>query len=59
MGALEPDTVGGGLVLATDFVLHDFRLACDNAGVIRSIWDESMGSYGYDSVFKMKGAKTT
>lgn len=28
-------------------VLRDFRLSCANAGVVRSICDGSMGSYGH------------
>ena len=49
---MEPDTVEAiackeGLVLASDLVLRDFRLSCDNTGVIRSIREGSMGSYGY------------
>jgi len=51
-GLLEPNTVEAiackeGLALASDLVLRDFRLSCDNAEVIRSIWERTMGSYGY------------
>jgi len=50
-GNLEPETMEvmackEGLVLASDLLLQDFRLACDNAGVIASICEGSMGSYG-------------
>jgi hypothetical protein len=49
-GSLEPETIEAiackeGLALASDLLLQDFRLACDNAGVIASIREESMGSY--------------
>jgi hypothetical protein len=51
-GLLEPNTVEAiackeGLALATDPVLRYFRLLCDNAEVIRSIWEGTMGSYGH------------
>jgi ribonuclease HI len=51
-GRMEPDTVEAiackeGLALASDLVLRDFRLACDNVGVIRSIKEGSMGTYGH------------
>jgi ribonuclease HI len=51
-GRMEPDTVEAiackeGLALASDLVLRDFRLACDNVGVIRSIQEGSMGLYGH------------
>ena len=41
-GRMVPKTVEAitckeGLALASDLVLRDFRLLCDNAGVIRSI----------------------
>ena len=36
-----------GLALASELVLHDFRLAYDNAGVIKSIHEGSMSSYGH------------
>jgi hypothetical protein len=49
---MEPDTVEAiackeGLVLGSDLVLCDFKLACDNVGVIRSIREGSMNSYGH------------
>ena len=51
-GRLEPGMVEAiackqGLALASDLVLRDFRLPCDNVGVIRSIREGSMGSYGH------------
>ena len=51
-GSLEPETVEAisckeGLALASDFLLQDFRVACDNAGVVASIREGSMGSYGH------------
>jgi hypothetical protein len=51
-GRVEPDTVEAfackeGLALASDPVLRDFRLSCDNAGVIRSIQEGIMGSCGH------------
>jgi ribonuclease HI len=51
-GRMEPNTVEAiackeGLALASDLVLYDFRLSCDNAGVIRSIREGGMGSYGH------------
>ena len=51
-GLLEPNTVETiackkGLALARDLVLRDFRLSCDNAEVIRSIREGTMGSYGH------------
>jgi hypothetical protein len=51
-GLLEPNMVEAiackeGLVLASDLVLWDFRLSCDNAEVIRSIREGTMGSYGH------------
>jgi len=33
--------------LPADLILHGFRLACDNAGVIRSIREGSKGTYGH------------
>ena len=49
-GSLEPETVEAisckeGLALASDLLLQDFRVACDNAGVVASIREGSMGSY--------------
>ena len=35
------------LALASDLLLQDFRLACDNAGVVASIREGTMGSYGH------------
>jgi hypothetical protein len=51
-GRIELETVEAiackeGLTLASDLLLLDFRLSCDNAGVIRSIREGSMGSYGH------------
>jgi len=51
-GSLEPETVEAisckeGLGLASDLLLQDFRVACDNAGVVASIREGSMGSYGH------------
>jgi len=51
-GSLEPDMVEAiackeDLAFASDLVLRDFRLSCDNTGVIRSIREGSMGSYGH------------
>ena len=51
-GLLEPNTVEAiackeGLALASDLVLRDCRLSCDNVEVIRSIREGTMGSYGY------------
>ena len=51
-GSLEPETVEAisckeGLALASDLLLQDFRVACDNAGVVASIREGSMGSYGH------------
>jgi hypothetical protein len=51
-GSLEPETIEAiackeGLALASDLLLKDFRLACDNAGVVVSIHEGSMGSYGH------------
>ena len=51
-GRMELDTVEAimckeGLALASNLVLRDFRLVCDNARVIRSIQEGSMGSYGH------------
>ena len=51
-GSLEPETVEAisckeGLGLASDLLLQDFRVACDNAGVVASIRVGSMGSYGH------------
>ena len=39
---MEPDTVEAiackeDFALASDLVMRDFRLACDNVGVIRSV----------------------
>ena len=53
-GLLEPNTVEAiackeGVALASDLVLRDCRLSCDNAEVIRSIREGTMGSYGYCS----------
>ena len=36
-----------GPTLASDFLFQDFRVACDNAGVVASIREGSMGSYGH------------
>ena len=36
-----------GLALASDLVLRDFISACDNVGVIKSIKEGSMGTYGH------------
>jgi hypothetical protein len=51
-GSLEPETIEAiackeGLALASDLLLQDFKLACDNAGVVASIREVSMGSYGH------------
>jgi len=51
-GSLEPETVEAisckeGLALASDLLLQDFRVACDNAGVVASIREGSMCSYGH------------
>jgi len=51
-GRMELDTVEAimckeGLALASNLVLRDFRLVCDNARVIRSIQEGSMASYGH------------
>jgi hypothetical protein len=49
-GSLEPETVEAisckeGLALASDLLLQDFRVACDNVGVVASIRKSSMSSY--------------
>ena len=51
-GSLEPETVEAisckeGLALASDLLLQDFRVACDNAGVVASIREGIMGFYGH------------
>jgi hypothetical protein len=50
--SLELETVEAisckeGLALTSDLLLHDFRVACDNAGVVASIREGSMGFYGH------------
>lgn len=51
-GTAEPETVEAlacreGLALASDLLLRSFRLASDNANVIRSIKEPGMGVYGH------------
>jgi hypothetical protein len=51
-GSLEPETMEAiackeGLALASDLLLQDFRLARDNTGVVASIREGSMDSYGH------------
>jgi hypothetical protein len=51
-GSLEPETMEAiackeGLALASDLLLQDFRLACDNTGVVASIREGSMDFYGH------------
>ena len=36
-----------GLALASDLVLRDLILVCDNVGVIKSIKEGSMGTFGH------------
>lgn len=61
-GTTEPETVEAlacreGLALASDLLLRKFRLASDNANVIRSIGESGMGAYGH--VVREIKARTT
>ncbi|GJM99558.1 hypothetical protein PR202_ga16668 [Eleusine coracana subsp. coracana] len=51
-GAMDPEVVEAlacpeGMCLAADLILRDFRLACDNTGVVRSLKEGSLGAYGH------------
>jgi hypothetical protein len=51
-GSLEPETVEAisckeGLAIASDLLLQNFRVACNNAGVVASIHEGRMSSYGH------------
>jgi ribonuclease HI len=51
MGMSDPETleamaVREGLALASDLALQSFRIAFDNAGVVRSISESAFGQYG-------------